>query len=117
MWLHRRSLLQLSTGEGGSGSQLSSGKTSPLSTSSYSDGLTKPAQAAGAVLFAANIIGWYLYAALIFPSVDFPLALPLGDLSTVIPGLNDLRKGDSGSRRRPLLSLRKNKPADIEDAV
>ncbi|KAF2171050.1 hypothetical protein M409DRAFT_19023 [Zasmidium cellare ATCC 36951] len=73
--------------------------------------------AAGAVLFAANIIGWYLYAALIFPSVDFPLALPLGDLSTVIPGLNDLRKGDSGSRRRPLLSMRKNKPADIEDAV
>ncbi len=43
-------------------------------------------QAAGAVLFACCMGGWYLLAALLLPTVDFPLQLPVGDLSHLVPG-------------------------------
>ncbi|KAH7118322.1 hypothetical protein EDB81DRAFT_848069 [Dactylonectria macrodidyma] len=35
-------------------------------------------------LLAATILGWYNFLALVLLSVNFPLTLPLGDLSTVI---------------------------------
>jgi len=37
-------------------------------------------------LLAVSLIGWYIFAALVLLSVDFPFRLPLGDLSTRIKG-------------------------------
>ncbi|EME43628.1 hypothetical protein DOTSEDRAFT_132124 [Dothistroma septosporum NZE10] len=54
---------------------------------------------AGALFFCACCFGWYLFAGLVLPTVDFPLRIPLGDLSTVIPGLTDLT-GDTGVETR-----------------
>ena len=61
-----------------------------------SHSLTNTPQTAGALLFCACCFGWYLFAGLILPTVDFPIPIPLGDLSTVIPGLTDLT-GDTGA--------------------
>ena len=50
-------------------------------------------QHAGAgVLFAISLIGWYMFGCLILMSVDFPIMLPLGDLSTIIRGKSDATK-------------------------
>ncbi|KAH7022068.1 GPR1/FUN34/yaaH family-domain-containing protein [Ilyonectria destructans] len=47
-------------------------------------------QHVGAGLFlAVSLVGWYIFLSLILLSVDFPYTLPLGDLSTVIPGRTD----------------------------
>ncbi|CDM31639.1 hypothetical protein DTO013E5_2089 [Penicillium roqueforti] len=46
----------------------------------------------GAVLFAACLGGWYLLFSLLLESVDFPLRLPVGDLSSHVPGLSQLQK-------------------------
>ncbi|KAJ5471013.1 hypothetical protein N7530_008370 [Penicillium desertorum] len=46
----------------------------------------------GAVLFAACLGGWYLLFSLLLESVDFPLRLPVGDLSSHVPGLSQLEK-------------------------
>ncbi|KAH7123119.1 GPR1/FUN34/yaaH family-domain-containing protein [Dactylonectria macrodidyma] len=44
-------------------------------------------QRVGAGFFlAVSILGWYIFLSLILLSVDFPLVLPVGDLSTVVPG-------------------------------
>ena len=40
----------------------------------------------GAFTFALSILVWYLLFAQMLESVDFPLSLPVGDLSTTIPG-------------------------------
>lgn len=37
-------------------------------------------------LLAVSFLGWYILAALILPTVDFPIVLPLGDLSKRIKG-------------------------------
>ncbi|OQV09581.1 hypothetical protein CLAIMM_13688 [Cladophialophora immunda] len=42
--------------------------------------------AAAGLLFAVCLLGWYLLAAQMLASVDFPLNLPVGDLSSVIKG-------------------------------
>jgi len=56
--------------------------------------------AAGALLFVTCILGWYLLAGLLLPSVDFPLLVPLGDLSHVVPGLSDIRaRRERGGKR------------------
>lgn len=39
-------------------------------------------QAAGAFLFVATMMGWWLLTAQLFDSVGFPLSLPVGDLSS-----------------------------------
>lgn len=57
-------------------------------------------KAAGALLFVTCILGWYLLAGLLLPSVDFPLAVPLGDLSHVVPGLSDIRARREGGGKR-----------------
>lgn len=41
------------------------------------------------LLLAVSFLGWYIFLALVLLSVDFPYILPLGDLSTVIPGRTD----------------------------
>ncbi|CAI7581076.1 unnamed protein product [Penicillium palitans] len=46
----------------------------------------------GAVLFAACLGGWYLLFSLLLEAVDFPLRLPVGDLSSHVPGLSQLKK-------------------------
>lgn len=43
----------------------------------------------GGLLLAACLIGFYIFIALVLASVDFPIVIPLGDLSTVIKGARD----------------------------
>ncbi|KAF4338981.1 GPR1 [Fusarium beomiforme] len=53
-------------------------------------------QHAGAgILFAISIIAWYLFMSIILMSVDFPITLPVGDLSTIIRGKSDSTKDAS----------------------
>jgi succinate-acetate transporter protein len=42
--------------------------------------------AAGAFLFVTCMAGWYLLLAILLDTVDFPLSLPVGDLSGIIKG-------------------------------
>lgn len=42
--------------------------------------------AGGAFAFVTCCAGWYIFAAILLASLDFPLALPVGDLSSVIKG-------------------------------
>ncbi|KAI1855382.1 hypothetical protein JX265_006476 [Neoarthrinium moseri] len=48
--------------------------------------------AAGACSFVTTACGWWLLLGIMLASVDFPLALPVGDLSTVIRGASERRK-------------------------
>ncbi|PHH49140.1 Protein alcS [Ceratocystis fimbriata CBS 114723] len=59
-------------------------------------------------LFATSMFGWWIFFGLVLSSVDFPISLPMGDLSTVFKGKADRAKtniaststssnGDSGS--------------------
>ncbi|KFY87974.1 hypothetical protein V500_06652 [Pseudogymnoascus sp. VKM F-4518 (FW-2643)] len=45
----------------------------------------------GAVLLAACLGGWYLLFSLLLVAVDFPLQLPIGDLSHIVPGFSQLK--------------------------
>ena len=40
--------------------------------------------------------GWWLFLAIMLAAVDFPIALPVGDLSTLIKGASD-RGGAAGA--------------------
>ncbi|KAK0388012.1 hypothetical protein NLU13_4256 [Sarocladium strictum] len=40
----------------------------------------------GACLFVTSLAGWWIFVALMLAAVDFPFQLPVGDLSSVIPG-------------------------------
>lgn len=42
-------------------------------------------QAAGAVFFVTDILGWYIFVFLMLASVQFPYNLPMGDISHLIP--------------------------------
>ncbi|GAB7339906.1 hypothetical protein MBLNU457_6433t1 [Dothideomycetes sp. NU457] len=48
--------------------------------------------AAGAITFVVDVLGWWIFAAILLAAVDFPIALPVGDLSTMIKGASDRRK-------------------------
>lgn len=48
------------------------------------------------LLLAVSLIGWYIFAALVLLSVDFPFMLPLGDLSTRIKGYTEKHKVTKG---------------------
>ncbi|KAI1335811.1 GPR1/FUN34/YaaH-class plasma membrane protein-like protein [Xylariaceae sp. FL0016] len=50
-------------------------------------------KAAGACAFVTTCAGWWIFLALLLASVDFPFALPVGDLSTTVRGASD-RKTD-----------------------
>jgi len=43
-------------------------------------------KAGGAFAFVVCILGWYIFTAILFAALDFPIQLPVGDLSTVIKG-------------------------------
>lgn len=43
-------------------------------------------QGGGACLFVTSLAGWWILVALMLAVVDFPLSLPVGDLSSVIKG-------------------------------
>ncbi|KAI5788336.1 hypothetical protein EDC01DRAFT_659675 [Geopyxis carbonaria] len=49
-------------------------------------------KAAGAVTFVTDAAGWYIFIAVMLPSVDFPFSLPVGDLSRVVRGASDRAK-------------------------
>lgn len=44
------------------------------------------------LLFALSIVGWYEFTSLVLDSVDFPVSLPLGDLSQVIKGKTEKQR-------------------------
>ncbi len=48
--------------------------------------------ASGGLAFAASLFGWYLFLVLLLASVDFPLSLPVGDLSRFIKGASEKQK-------------------------
>ena len=48
--------------------------------------------AAGALTFVISLLGWYLFFVQLLASVDFPLNLPVGDLSRFIKGASEKAK-------------------------
>lgn len=40
--------------------------------------------AGGGLLFVICLLGWYIFLALMLLSVEFPVVLPLGNLSTIV---------------------------------
>jgi uncharacterized protein len=48
--------------------------------------------AGGGLAFAVCLLGWYLFFVLLLAAVDFPLNLPVGDLSRFIKGASDKKK-------------------------
>lgn len=54
-------------------------------------GIAVPRQqtAAGALTFITSLLGWYLFFVQLLASVDFPLNLPVGDLSHLIKGASE----------------------------
>ena len=46
-------------------------------------------QASGALTFAFTMMVWYLLAVQLLEAVDFPITLPVGDLSKVIKGKSE----------------------------
>ena len=55
---------------------------------------TRLQHAGAGILLAISFLGWYIFTVLVFAGVDFPLSLPLGDLSTVIKGAGDRAKAN-----------------------
>lgn len=73
--------------------------TFPCLTASYyygADGKTHLSEttriAGGAFAFVASIVAWYLWFSMVLESVDFPLTLPVGDLSHFIKGKSEKEK-------------------------
>lgn len=52
--------------------------------------------AGGACAFVAGAAGWWIFVALMFEAVDFPVGLPVGDLSTVIKGKTERARRAGG---------------------
>ena len=52
--------------------------------------------AAGAFTWVTCVAGWWIFAAQILACVDFPLNLPVGDLSTMIKGASERRAAKEG---------------------
>ncbi|KAG6990998.1 gpr1 fun34-class plasma membrane protein [Physcia stellaris] len=52
--------------------------------------------AGGAFAFVTCLAGWWIFFAILLASVDFPLAIPVGDLSTMIKGASERRDGGAG---------------------
>lgn len=49
-------------------------------------------QAGGAFTFVTSMAGWWIFIAIMLASLDFPLNLPVGDLSHIVKGASQ-RKG------------------------
>jgi succinate-acetate transporter protein len=50
--------------------------------------------AAGGLTFVTCLLGWYLFFVQLLAAVDFPLNLPVGDLSRFIKGASERAKGE-----------------------
>jgi len=50
--------------------------------------------AAGGLTFVTCLLGWYLFFVQLLASVDFPLNLPVGDLSRFVKGASERAKGE-----------------------
>lgn len=48
--------------------------------------------AGGACAFVTCMAGWYIFFAIMLAALDFPFQIPVGDLSTVIPGASQRMK-------------------------
>lgn len=48
--------------------------------------------AAGALTFVVDMLGWWIFAAIMLASLDFPFQLPVGDLSRLIKGGSERAK-------------------------
>ena len=48
--------------------------------------------AGGGLTFVTCLLGWYLFFVQMLAAVDFPLSLPVGDLSRFVKGLSDRQK-------------------------
>ena len=48
--------------------------------------------AAGALTFVTDMLGWYIFFAILLASLDFPFQLPVVDLSRFVKGASDKRK-------------------------
>jgi succinate-acetate transporter protein len=53
---------------------------------------------AGACCFVVSLCGWYALVACLFKSVDFPFALPMGDLSAVVKGAGERKKAKESAQ-------------------
>ena len=51
-------------------------------------------EAAGALTFVICLLGWYLFLVQLLAAVDFPLNLPVGDLSRFIRGASEKAKAN-----------------------
>lgn len=43
-------------------------------------------------MFVTSLAGWWIFAAIMLASLDFPFSLPVGDLSHIIRGASEERK-------------------------
>jgi uncharacterized protein len=66
--------------------KIAEGTPSALSTAVHAQ------HAAGGLYFAVALLGWYLFLVQLLASVDFPLNLPVGDLSRFIKGASEKAK-------------------------
>lgn len=48
--------------------------------------------AAGALTFVTDMLGWYIFFAIMLASLDFPFSLPVVDLSRFVKGASDKAK-------------------------
>ena len=48
--------------------------------------------AAGACAFVTCVMGWWIFLAILLAALDFPIALPVGDLSHIIKGASEKSK-------------------------
>lgn len=53
---------------------------------------TKLVTAAGALAFVTCVAGWWIFAAILLAALDFPINLPVGDLSHIIKGASEKNK-------------------------
>ena len=51
-------------------------------------------KAGGAFAFIGGLVGWYLFISLVLEGVDFPISLPVGDLSHIIKGRSEKKIRD-----------------------
>ncbi len=56
---------------------------------------------AGAVFFVAALIGWWVFAAVMLVEVDFPIQIPIGDLSNIVRGRSEKRQPRGPLMQRP----------------
>ncbi|KAH8889455.1 hypothetical protein GQ53DRAFT_869855 [Thozetella sp. PMI_491] len=64
----------------------------------YSDPAKRLNTATGAMFFVSAMVGWYVWTSAILAAVDFPMQIPIGDLSHVIRGRSETREKSESSK-------------------